>query len=318
MLSVKGMVVLAVVGFAVYMSPLQAILDGQNAAIQLDTHYSFTNFEFARGFVRLNQGFDVPTNGTVVLSVNQYINHAINLRGGTIIMNDDLYLGPDAKITGSGYIKSNNFTIYFLNSLRILSTITFINGLKFNGQRGGILKVQPPGQFNLSKGVGGIGLEKMKFFVEDPLNTILLPKIFSVLYLDDVDFEVFSLGTMNFPVPEFEIKNYCSLTGFGSTFKTTGTLHLVGDAKLEVNEQVILKVPTIRTDNNDTQLRLHNNSELFITTSQSLWSGFGAIKVSGKATLKSENSFVTTWNKADLIFDSSSRLILDNTYFKLR
>lgn len=299
---------------------LAAILDGRTSAIQKDTLYSFTNFEFAAGFVRLNKGFDVPSNGTVVLSINQSVPHDINLHdGGTIILNNDLFLGPDARITGSGYIKTNNYSIYFINSLQVLSSIVFSNRVTLNGYNGSILTLIAPAKLHLEHGVGDLTLQNMTFFVVDPPSTLIFPPAgFSSIVCDELDFDVYSLGSVTLTTTNIQIKNDCIFRGAGSSFKTTGTLRLTNDSSLTLDDEALLKIPSLRTDNIGAQLYIRNNSELFITTTSSIWTGSGSLKISGQATLKSDDSVVVTWNNAQVIFDLGSRLILDNTYFKLQ
>lgn len=91
--------------FLLLVQHLDAILDGRTAPIYLDTRYTFTNYEWARGSVFFRQGFDVPPAGTVLLGIDGGLVAAnINLKGGTVRLERDIVLGSDTSLTGSGFI----------------------------------------------------------------------------------------------------------------------------------------------------------------------------------------------------------------------
>lgn len=54
---------------ALWCEPLQAILDGRVTPIFLDSTYSFSNYEWARGQVHFLNGFVVPPNTTAILGL---------------------------------------------------------------------------------------------------------------------------------------------------------------------------------------------------------------------------------------------------------
>lgn len=133
---------------SVYSKKLAAILDGRtgNFPIELDATYSFSNFEWARGYVKFKNGFDVPPGGTIFLGINQPINGPINLNGGTIILEKKITLNEDVSFSDSGYFKTNNKKIFFTGDLNLTNTYYFSDNVEFNGLKSGSLTLRPSSQ----------------------------------------------------------------------------------------------------------------------------------------------------------------------------
>jgi hypothetical protein len=128
------MLVIFFLCLAIITTNLYPILDGRTAPIVLDTRYTFSNFEWAYGHVSFNQGFDVPSTGTVILRLDgtSPIYDDINLSdGGTLILQKDITLERDVTITGSGFIDANNNNIdfhdltFYGNHVRLSSSVHF-------------------------------------------------------------------------------------------------------------------------------------------------------------------------------------------------
>lgn len=128
---------------------LYPILDGRAAPIVLDSRYTFSNYEWARGFVSFRAGFDLPIGGTITLRLDSTtpISRSIGMNDGTLILEDDLHLGEDVTFTGSGFLQGNGHDVFCKglilhgNVLRLQGSCKFLGvGYAQIGQRyGGVL-----------------------------------------------------------------------------------------------------------------------------------------------------------------------------------
>ena len=188
---------------------LYSVLDGRNQAIYLTTQYTFTQGEWAKGFVTFSNGFDVPTGGTIYLDVNQPIQGGIKLNSGTIVMNGDLNCGPSLGLSGDGYIKTNNYSINYIGEFRPFGKIYFTDDVTFNGNNGGLLTISLPAEFHLEK-VQNMTLKNTKIFANAPVHRWFPPAAgFSRLIFDNIDWEIFSGGAIDIKATDFQIKNNC-------------------------------------------------------------------------------------------------------------
>jgi hypothetical protein len=91
-----------------YAQSASAILDGRAAPIYLDTRYTFTNYEWARGIVYFNDGFDVAPGGTIFLGLDGgRVRQSVELSGGTLCLQKSVEFDSGAYITGSGFIDAD-------------------------------------------------------------------------------------------------------------------------------------------------------------------------------------------------------------------
>ena len=104
---------LVVVFFGITMK-IHAVLDGRAAPIYLESRYTFTNYEWAKGLVYFKQGFDLPAHGTAFLDITHKVEKSINLKNGTLVLLGDLILSADSSITGSGYIDARGKRLFFM------------------------------------------------------------------------------------------------------------------------------------------------------------------------------------------------------------
>lgn len=89
-----------------FVSDLRPILDGRTNPIYLDTAYTFTQGEWARGSVFFRKGFDLPVGGTIYLGIDTgFVNGPINLNGGTLTLEKPLFLKNQGSIFASGFIR---------------------------------------------------------------------------------------------------------------------------------------------------------------------------------------------------------------------
>ena len=96
-----------------------AVLDGRITPIYLENRYTFTNFEWARGNVYFKNGFDLPTNGTALIGINQEVNAHIVGRNSTLRLENHLKLATGVNITGSGFIDARGYSISFLSNWNV-------------------------------------------------------------------------------------------------------------------------------------------------------------------------------------------------------
>lgn len=139
-------IILYCIPFFIHSFTANAILDGSsgNFPILLDTTYSFSNFEWAKGYVKFNNGFDIATNETAILDINQEINGQIAIgTRGTLILKRDLVLGDGATLAsgGGGYIITNGHTIFFKGNLSINVGIYLVGAISFDGMGMGRLSI---------------------------------------------------------------------------------------------------------------------------------------------------------------------------------
>ncbi|MCB9493377.1 MAG: hypothetical protein H6679_03820 [Epsilonproteobacteria bacterium] len=147
-----------------------ASLDGRTTPTYIDTQMtSFASGNSARGWVYFRKGFKVPTGGTLTLELNVPVKGDIDLNGGRLILEKDLWLASGARITGSGLIEGINGntvpdlplfghdiyrSIHLTSSLYITSTISFelpdkANHIIINGHDNVLTISESGGSINL-------------------------------------------------------------------------------------------------------------------------------------------------------------------------
>ena len=105
---------------------LFGVLDGRTTPIYLESRYSFTNFEWARGKVYFKQGFDLPFNGTVIIDITEEVRGKVQFRNSTLRLSNDLRLALDASLTGSGFVDAQGNSIFLKNDWQPLPTERFV------------------------------------------------------------------------------------------------------------------------------------------------------------------------------------------------
>ncbi len=97
-----------------------ASLDG-TASVQYEAAtYAFANGDFARGFVRLNDGFSVPAGGTVTLNMVVPAAGAVNLNStGIILLEGDLTLASNASLTTGGVVDGQGNAVIMQGNLEL-------------------------------------------------------------------------------------------------------------------------------------------------------------------------------------------------------
>ena len=104
---------------------LCAVLDGRVTPIYLEDRYTFTNFEWVRGSVYFKKGFDLPLQGTVLFDSSEIVNEGIRFQNSTIMLKNNLSLGPTASMYGIGHIDLGGYAIKLQTDWVLNSVDTF-------------------------------------------------------------------------------------------------------------------------------------------------------------------------------------------------
>lgn len=120
-------------------SLMYAVLDGRTAPIVVDSRYTFTPWEVARGYVVFRKGFDLPIGATITLNLSSCggIYDSINMNKGSIQLLGNLYLMKGATFIGDGFIFQNQNdarmrTIYFDDNLILNNNYLGISVRRFS------------------------------------------------------------------------------------------------------------------------------------------------------------------------------------------
>lgn len=239
----SGIVLMSLLGY----SSLGAVsLDGTTGtSIYQAASYPFAAGDFARGFVRLNDGFSVPAGGTVSLNVLTPVASTINLNGtGAITLEGDLSLASNAVFAGVGGVIDGQSNVVFLNSdLTIpagqtlsFSSDTIIDGqghelILADGSPGGQLLVDGPGGTRLT--LRNMTLRGVRTYTGG--NALGFgASANQVLVLENVTLDL--AGTFAFDGGALEVHNYNSIQGpFCFFYQAANNLTILPDSTLFID-----------------------------------------------------------------------------------
>ncbi|MBX9830380.1 WD40 repeat domain-containing protein [Candidatus Babeliales bacterium] len=95
-------------------------LDGTSSIVYQDKHYVFRNFNTAKGYVRLNNGFTILAGQSAALDTFVTVSGAIDLRTtGSLDLRGDLFLDAHVTWSSSGKIYGRGNTIHLGGSLSL-------------------------------------------------------------------------------------------------------------------------------------------------------------------------------------------------------
>ena len=228
---------------------LGAVLDGRVTPIYVESRYTFTNYEWARGNVYFRNGFDLPPGGTINLDINQEVGSDIYLKNGTLRLLGDLKLSSNTQIRETGFINAREKVISFKNDW-ILAP----------GQKIGIVGSV------VFEGVGSNALS----FKQDPLTSGLWVRN-SVPNMTFRNFNIVKASTSNFEYSNIVLDNNLTLScdtvlfdGSATIFqsnkklKVAHRLLLLFSTIVHVQPQVTLEVGYIEASQESSQLILEN------------------------------------------------------------
>ena len=169
-------------------------LDGTTNIIFQNNHYVFSDGDYARGFVRLNNGFTIPENSNITFDVSCLISGGIDLRTtGTLKLESDLYLDSSVTLSSGGYIYGADKTIYLGGDLSIPdeTDLVFCFSGVIDGQ-GHTLNIGNMSQILIDSNVT-VTLKNLT--IKNSFNSFIKPPIkcldwYSKLILDDVIFSL--------------------------------------------------------------------------------------------------------------------------------
>jgi len=150
--------------FCILSSSLHAApLDGTASVVYQTSSYSFSNGDWARGFVRLNAGFSVPASGTVSFNVLPPIAGTINFNtSGKMTLEGDMILASNATLSSGGKIDGQGNVVFLNGNITVpagavlqFTSNTIIDGqgheiVLTNGAPGGQLYINGPANTSLT------------------------------------------------------------------------------------------------------------------------------------------------------------------------
>lgn len=248
-----------------------AILDGRIAPIYLENRYSFSNYEWARGDVYFKSGFDLPTNGTALIGINQEVNANIVGRNSTLRLENHLKLATGVNITGSGFIDARGYSIRFLSNWQVGSgeKYVFISNviLKGGGRYGFVtLSAGTSGGFSFTQGATDILCEGFNIgplaWSNFKTNTLAPSKIRFKNASIIMHYEGLSLNSSIVEVlGEVNVINSAQ-----HTFAIPNTLSVGSNSSLYMNSRSQLRVGKIITEDATSRLVLDNARLLYALT----------------------------------------------------
>lgn len=139
-----------------------ASLDGTSSVVYEASSYAFDDGDFARGFVRLNNGFSVPAAGSVSLNLLAPVAGTINLNGtGGFALSGDLSLESNVRLASGGVINGQGRAIFLNGNVSVpANSVLEFSGSTIIDGRGNelILKDGAPGGQLLINGPAGTTL----------------------------------------------------------------------------------------------------------------------------------------------------------------
>ena len=287
-------------------SPCKAVLDGRNTAIVVDTHYTFTNFEWARGFVKFKNGFDVPANGTIFLGVYTEVSGQmvfLNNRS-TIILEDTLSIDKASGFSGSGFIKTNNHWIYYRDNMSVNSPLFITDQLIMDGLSRGILTFNtgstPTFTLLNSNNIYLFNSYIQSIFIStDPFSFRVANRTCT---LQDITLSG-RLGTFD----TLFIANKCSFGGRNQTFTYGNRVNIYANSELTIRKGCTLNTPLVAFFDSLATLILIN-----ATATTNALQATGQIIVQGKSRISSPNSSpVSLHQNTSLQIANGSLLTID-------
>lgn len=311
-----------------FQQTIYPLLDGRTTPIVLDTRYSFTNFELARGFVHFRNGFDLPPGGTVILQLdgNCPVFNAIYLNGGTLIINNELTLGSNVRIQGNGFLigqpqSSSQATIFFQTFFTYTAGnyIKISNSLSFKSSTWGMIDFLS-GSVLDARGADFLGFTHCSLIVRG--NSIMMPEgSLSKLYFSDCNIFPGSGQATVFATPTvyFQGKNLISVVSKGFQLKN---ISLVNHGSLEIGSGSNVTLSGISMQESGSSLVLNDtNLDFVATTTEQIRIGTTGPSAKTSILFNGENIFSSSTGNQIVIpsnlkmeFLPGSRLIVSNDF----
>lgn len=305
---------------------MNAILDGRTSLIVLDNRYTFTNYEFARGFISFRDGFDLPVGGTIILSLDGVapIKNNITMNKGTILLDNSIHLNSEVTFSGDGFIVGSNATINFEQTLNFSANYMHLSGdLTFRSAFFGQI------EFNNGGVIDARNLNTLEFVncgVIDQGDRILTSTIKPEYFLFRDSYIIASLGglTTEWLSPEIIFQGFNTI--FTENKLKINTLKLNNLAQVEIQPNSELQLKKLEMPFSQSKLFLSESNLDFIQTLTNdipignlTTTGQGKLILKGTSKLKS-----STGNKLllasglGLDFFTGARLCIENNHLILQ
>ncbi len=299
-------------GYICAVNNLQAHLNGRtgNFPIEVDNTYSFSNGEYALGYVKFENGFDVPTNGTVILGVNKIVNGPINFNNGTIILEKNITLGNDVTFNGDGYIKTNGNTIFLQGPLNLFDNYFFSDQVIFNGLGTGFLACRIGSHLLITENT--IAFIHMNILLNAANRIVFNGVDDRIVELSHVTLSIIS-GDFN--VDRLNIAGICSLEGQIPTYTVLDTVFVGGGARLTIDTFMQLSTPQIILDQREAEVVLSNATMVFTNTPTTDYAidRVGKFFIEGQSIFKTLNTeLIDVHPGIKLLIRNGSRLELES------
>lgn len=283
---------------------VQAILDGTSAPIEVHSLYTFTPFEWARGFVKFYNGFDIPPGSTIFLGVNQQIEGPIGLNGGTIIMEKNLNLAPDVTISDSGFFKTNNHVIFLAGNIDFSSRYFFSDTISFNGLGLGRVSLDAGGRFIILD-------DNHLFFTA--LSLRMFNKNGNNIIFKGVGDRIFSMSQSSLnigrgaslEIDQLNILAGCVLRGINSDVDVLTTVYIDAESTLLLEPSMTLKTAHVNLPFGLSNLVMDSAKLNINRPAATDVTGDGQVFIAGR-------SILTTFGTDEVIFDPDIDLVLTN------
>lgn len=306
--------------FLMFMQNANAILDGRLTPIFLDTRYTFTNGEWARGTVFFNNGFDVPPNGTAYVSLNGgAVGGSIGLNGGTLVIDRFLRLEGQGYFVSPGFIRSKqNISLNYIYHDSITQSlfmgsgkIKIVGRFEFQGLAKGSRFDQVGCTIDFSESASNLGIAGGIVWWR---NVITLARRPPGIYFYNLD--LIALNNTFINTSSIAFSGISSITALG--LFTVQELRVIGNGKCTIYPKSHLKLKNLEVPFKGTRLELKNSTLDFVSTTTgqiNIFSPFfslGSISVEGECILKSStNNKLWLDSRADLEILPGSRLLLN-------
>lgn len=297
---------------------LLSVLDGRVTPIILNTTYTFTNYEWVKGRVTFNQGFDLPLNGTVLFDSIETTAGTITFSNSTLVLKNNLLLGKNALFVGIGFIDPRG-SIIKLRSDMVLAltgktTLFILSNGEIRGEQSNSLRTSNA-LFIFSDQVYSFTFSNIS--LRDPTRMITKINAPTHFCLNNV---IFGFGT-NFTISSRRVymKNLVDLLPSSAQGRSLLTikegLELLPGTQVNIRTATSLSIKELYSKNHLSSLILNSAQLIYTATTTPLFifrnpsantAGDGRIIVKGQSELKTSSSLLK------LILPATNSLILDS------
>lgn len=214
-------IILGLLSLCVNLSTRAVSLDGTTTIKYEPTSYSFSNGDFARGFVWLNDGCSIPAGATVAMNI-AHLAGPVNMNDtGTIVLEGDLPLSSNVTLSSGGIIDGQGNAVLLGGNLAIptgkvlaCASNTVIDGQGHtltleDGVPGGQILIDGPAGTSLT--LRNMTIQGVKIYSDGTLGIGFGASPDQVLVLENVALQLSDL--FYFVGGKLEIRNFVKVSG---------------------------------------------------------------------------------------------------------